>query len=190
MSQKEEDKLKITPSMPELKFARLFLIKEAQKQHFSEEYEALKNDEKISENSILKKLNPKMKNGVIIMVSRLNNLQQMPEQIKNPIILPKDAKITTLIILEHHKMAAHLGPEATLRQVRLKYWVLGGRREIRKAINSCESNLCKQHTTTTTLIDRSRNHGLYKTTPNIPVPHSCPQVLGAEACVPRDDIRE
>ena len=67
----------------------------------------------------------------------------MPEQIKNPIILPKDAKITTLIILEHHKMAAHLGPEATLRQVRLKYWVLGGRREIRKAINSCESNLCK-----------------------------------------------
>ena len=44
--------------------------------------------------------------------------------------------------------------------------------------------------TTTTSVDRSRHHGLYNITPNIPIPHSCPQVLSAESCIPRDDIRE
>ena len=43
---------------------------------------------------------------------------------------------------------------------------------------------------TTTLFDRSRDHGLHNITPNIPIPHSCLQVLSAEACIPRDDIRE
>ena len=40
-------------------------------------------------------------------------------------------------------MVAHLGPETTLRNIILKYWILGGRQEIRKAIKSCEANLCK-----------------------------------------------
>ena len=77
------------------------------------------------------------------MISRLNNLQQMPEQMRNIIILPKDARISTLIILEHHKMVAHLGPETTLRNIRLKYWILGGRQQVRNAIKSCGANLCK-----------------------------------------------
>ena len=55
------------------------------------------------------------------MISRLNNLQQIPEQIKNPIIISRGAGISTLIILEHHKMVAHLGPGTTLRNIRLKY---------------------------------------------------------------------
>ena len=54
---------------------------------------------------------------------------------KNPIILPKGATITDKIILDHHYKAVHAGPELTLRQVRLYYWVPGGRQQVRKAIH-------------------------------------------------------
>ena len=67
----------------------------------------------------------------------------MPEQMRNPIILPKDSKITELIILQHHQATAHSGPELTLRNVRLQFWVTGGKRQIRKALRLCQHNLCK-----------------------------------------------
>ena len=79
----------------------------------------------------------------MIMKSRLDNLHTMPEQMKNPIILPKGATITDKIILQYHQKAAHAGPELTLRQVRLYYWVPGGRQQVRKAIRKCGHWLCK-----------------------------------------------
>ena len=111
--------------------------------HFSEDYEALKNSQQMSEKSTPRKLNQHLKNGILTMISRLSNLQQLPEQMRNTIILPKDARISTLIIVEHHKMVLHLGPETTLRNITLKYWILGGRQQIRKAIKSYAANPCK-----------------------------------------------
>ena len=67
----------------------------------------------------------------------------MPEQMKNPVILPKDTRITWLIILKHHKESSHSGPELTLRNVRLQYWVPGGKRQIRKGIKLCGHRICK-----------------------------------------------
>jgi len=143
MSKDEYTKLTISPSIQELKFAENYLIKEAQKIEFTKEYEALLADKPIPENSTLKKLNPKLDNGMIIMNSRLNNLYKMPHQVRNPVILPKNAIITNLIILTQHKSAGHAGPELTLRNTRLKYWIPGGRQQIRKVIKTCGHNLCK-----------------------------------------------
>ena len=63
------------------------------------------------------------------MQGRLGNLYQMPEQMKHPIILPRDSRITELIILQHHQSTAHSGPELTLRNVRLQFWIVGGKRQ-------------------------------------------------------------
>ena len=60
------------------------------------------------------------------MQGRLGNLYQMPEQMKQPIILPKDSRTTELIILLHHQSTAHSSPELTLRSVRLQFWIIGG----------------------------------------------------------------
>ena len=119
MSEEEQQKIHITPSISDIEFAKNFLITEAQKIHYPEEYQALTRGEKISEKSQLIKLNPQLRKGVMIMKGRLDNLHAMPEQMKNPIILPKGATITDKIILDHHYKAAHAGPELTLRQVRL-----------------------------------------------------------------------
>ena len=143
MSEEDKRKIHITPSASEIEFARRFLIIEAQKTYHSEEYYALVRGEKIPEKSQLIKLNPQLNRGVMIMKGRLDNLHSMPEQMKNPIILPRGAKITEKIILQHHQKSAHAGPELTLRQVRLYYWVLGGRQQVRKAIRRCGHWLCK-----------------------------------------------
>ena len=143
MSSDEQRKMHITPSITELNFARDFLIMEAQKLHYPEEYECLEKGETISEKSKLIKLNPQLKNGIMIMRGRLDNLHNMPEQMKNPKILPKNAEITEKLILWYHQMTAHSGPELTLRNIRLHYWILGGRQQIRKAIKLCGHKICK-----------------------------------------------
>ena len=61
-----------------------------------------------------------LKNGLIVMQDKLGNLYQMPEQMNYQILLPKDSRITKLIILQHHQATAHSGPDLTLRNVRLR----------------------------------------------------------------------
>ena len=143
MSPEDQKKMYKSPSLQKLNFARNYLIKEAQTITNSDQYQALENNKPISEKSPLIKLNPILKDGIMIMKGRLDNLLTMPEQMKNPIILPKDARITDLIILQHHKDSTHSGPELTLRNVRLQYLKVGGKRQIRKAIRPRGHNLCK-----------------------------------------------
>ena len=144
MSLEEQKELHTTPSIKEITFSKNYLIKEAQRCTYPEEYLALEQNQEISEKSSLIKLNPKLREGLIIMKGRLDNLQTMPEQLRNPIILPKDTRITSLIIYQHHLIVAHSGPELTLRNVRLQYWLPGGRSQIRKAIKRlCGHNICK-----------------------------------------------
>ena len=143
MTPEDQRKMHITPSIEELNFARNYLISEGQKLIYPEEYTLLEKGQQISEKSSLIKLNPMLKNGVLVMKGRLDNLHTMPEQMKNPIILPKDIKITKLIILQSHQATTHSGPALTQRNVRLKYWIPGGKSEIRKAIKLCGHNLCK-----------------------------------------------
>ena len=167
MSPGDKKEMHITPSEEELTFARNYLIKEAQKSSYPEEYKALKQNKPISEKSSLIKLNPKLREGLIIMKGRLDNLQTMPEQLKNPIILPKDSRITDLIILQHHQMIAHSGPELTLRNIRLQYWIPGGKRQIRSAIKLCGHNLCKH----------PYPQGHTQQIANLPIPRITPEIL-------------
>ena len=143
MTPEEQKRMHITPSSKEIRFARDFLIKETQKLTYPEEYQALQTNQPISEKSDLIKLNPRLEEGLIVMQGRLGNLYQMPEQMKHPIILPKDSIVTELIILHHHQATAHSGPELTLRNVRLQFWITGGKRQIRNALKLCQHKLCR-----------------------------------------------
>ena len=41
------------------------------------------------------------------------------------------------------KKLSHGGPEVTLRELKLQYWLLGGRREIRRVLKACPKRHCK-----------------------------------------------
>ena len=165
MTEADQKRMHITPSSKELMFARDYLIRESQKINYPEEYEALQKGNSISEKSALIKLNPRLENGIIVMQGRLGNLYQMPEQMKHPIILPRDSRITELIILQHHQSTAHSGPELTLRNVRLQFWIVGGKRQIRNALKLCQHNSCKNPNPT----------GESQQIANLPIPRITPR---------------
>ena len=116
----------------------MLYIRNAQEQNFLEEIQALKEGEHTKISSKLLKLNPFLdNNGVLRMNSRLENHQTYPDQIRRPVILPKETRITELIILQIHNSNAHGGPEVCLRETKLRYWLMGGRREIRRCLKNC-----------------------------------------------------
>ena len=116
--------------------AEHLFIREAQEEKFSNEFDALENDFSIDQSSNIANLNPAInENGLLYMKSRLDHHLAYEDQFINPIILPKEVKITEKIVIKTHSEHAHNGPEVTTREVKLKYWLLGGgggRREIRR----------------------------------------------------------
>ena len=52
---------------------------------------------------------------------------------KHLIILQKESVISELIILQHHEFTAHSDPELTLKNVRLQFWIVRGKQQIRDA---------------------------------------------------------
>ena len=82
--------------------ATLYHIKEARKMAF-DDYAVLAKNEPIKESSKLAKLNPSINShGLIQMNSRLDHHNIYPEQIRTPIILPKEQIITEQIVLQIH----------------------------------------------------------------------------------------
>ena len=75
------------------------------------------------------------------MKSRLDHHLAYEDQFINPIILPKEVKITEKIVIKTHSEHAHNGPEVTMREVKLKYWFLGGRREIRRCLKKMRKQI-------------------------------------------------
>ncbi|XP_048576166.1 uncharacterized protein LOC125557540 [Nematostella vectensis] len=60
-----------------------------------------------------------------------------------PIILPRDHKLTTLIIKQVHEKAIHGGVSMTMSLVREKFWVPKLRAQVKRVIHNC--NKCKRY---------------------------------------------
>ena len=74
--------------------------------------------------------------GVLRCKGRLGNIE-ISEQERFPVLLPKDHRLTNLIILEMHTSKGHLGPSHTLAELRCRFWVPCGRQQVRKALREC-----------------------------------------------------
>lgn len=68
--------------------------------------------------------------------SRLQELQG-PEELKHPILLPSDHVFTRLLISATHVRLLHAVVQVTLLDLRSRFWILKGRRTIRKVLQSC-----------------------------------------------------
>ncbi|XP_046640182.1 uncharacterized protein LOC124321376 [Daphnia pulicaria] len=67
---------------------------------------------------------------------RLKNAEISPEA-RNPVILGLNHHLTILIIPDAHQKVHHSGVEWTLSELRWKYWVPRGRRQISKMLYKC-----------------------------------------------------
>ena len=59
-----------------------------------------------------------------------------------PILLPDKHPVTDLIIRQAHHQVLHAGTRATLTHLRETYWIVRGRQQVKRVINSCV--ICKK----------------------------------------------
>ena len=93
----------------------------------------------------------------LVCKGRLGN-SDLPLEAKFPIILPKDHRLTELIIFECHKNARHMKTAATLTEFRSRFWVSKGRQYVKKVLKEC-------------LICRKFDGKPYHDPPSAPHPH-------------------
>ncbi|XP_045483078.1 uncharacterized protein LOC123688551, partial [Harmonia axyridis] len=112
------------------------LIKLAQGQTFQNEIEALRKGQALHKSSRLIALNPFLDSENIIRVGGRLQSANIPYDQKHQIVLPIKHNLTNLIIRHEHNRNMHLGAQALLSLMRLKYWVLSGRSTVRK-VEAC-----------------------------------------------------
>lgn len=80
--------------------------------------------------------------GLIRLTGRLQYSQVSSQ---NVIVLLKDAIFTELLIRHVHQLVLHGGVQATLAQLRTKFWILQGRQAVKRVLIKCM--VCKKHNT-------------------------------------------
>ncbi|XP_072379162.1 uncharacterized protein [Diabrotica undecimpunctata] len=138
-------KLTNTLEVSELQNAELKIIKMLQYSNFSSEISELKKGKTLS-NKCLLPLNPFLDENEMLRVGgRLRNSDVTFDQ-RYPLLLPSKNRVVRLILHREHARLCHSGPQNTLSQIRLKYWLLNGVREVKKVTHQCmikSSNLRK-----------------------------------------------
>ncbi|GFS67445.1 integrase catalytic domain-containing protein [Trichonephila clavipes] len=121
----------------EINQAEVTLIKIVQLQEFKKYIMSLKENNRVSAESLIKSLNPFLdKDGVLRVGGRLCN-SDLNFECKFPVILPCNHKLTNLIVEYFYLKYFHLGPQALLYQVRQRFWPLRGRNVCRKIVHDC-----------------------------------------------------
>ena len=113
-------------------------IREAQETAFAKEVAALKKGKPVPRSSSLLKLNPMLENGMVRSNTRLRNANEISNDVKFPIILPKKNHVTSLIVKYHHENEHHeMGVNFTINHLREKYFVVHARQEVKLCVSSC-----------------------------------------------------
>lgn len=124
-------------STQEIKAATELVVKNVQREYFSDEMERLEKKLPISSKSPLLKLSPFLdENGLLRAKGRLMN-STLPPESKQPLIIPATERLTELIVQEAHHDTLHGDARLTLAYVRLKFWIIGGNRTVKRELRQC-----------------------------------------------------
>ena len=102
----------------ELQNAEEFIIREVQSKVYSAEIEPLRRNKEILRGSTLAPFNPVLVNGILRSNTRLRHADDLPYDVKCPIILPKRNHVTGLIVKYYHELEVHqMGLNYTINHV-------------------------------------------------------------------------
>lgn len=91
----------------------------------------------LKKTSSLTRRDPFVHEGLLRVGGRLSRADDLPEEKKHPVILPRNSHVTNPIIPHLHERLAHAGCGHTLAQLREKYWVPGASAAVRHLIAKC-----------------------------------------------------
>ena len=122
----------------ELQNAEEFIIREVQSKVYSAEIEPLRRNKEILRGSTLAPFNPVLVNGILRSNTRLRYADDLPYDVKCPIILPKRNHVTGLIVKYYHELEGHqMGLKYTIDHVREEYLVVHVREQVKRVMREC-----------------------------------------------------
>jgi hypothetical protein len=124
-------------SLVAVKEAKEWILKAVQRQYFPEEMARLQDGGPVKTGSRIRNLKPVLVNGILRVGGRLDNAPTLSSDEKYPVILPKNHKISQLVMRDAHQRLAHAGREQTLAETRKEFWILGGRNLSKRTIGNC-----------------------------------------------------
>lgn len=118
--------------------AHNIIIRTVQEEVYADEIKCIGNQERLSKNSPIRNLDPIIdSHGLLRVGGRLHN-SSLSQDEKNPVIIPGNHHIATLIIRHHHEQIHHQGRLYTEGAVRTAgFWVVGGKRKVSSLIHQC-----------------------------------------------------
>ena len=141
---RRSDKLNGGLTVDELMDSEYMLIRSEQRTCFKEELQGLTSKRDTGKTNKLTNLNPFLDDdGILRSNSRLVNADMLTYETKHPIILPRKAWITKLIIRFYHQQNGHVGgTNQSLSEISKRFWIVHAREAIREVETSC--NKCAQ----------------------------------------------
>ncbi|XP_054085566.1 uncharacterized protein LOC128921580 [Zeugodacus cucurbitae] len=125
-------------TVEELKIAEYCICRLAQSISYSSQLNQLRESGNVPKGSELYKLSPFIDSeGLMRVNGRINAASWLPYDVTRPIILAPNHEFTRLILLDCHNRMKHQNVEATICEVRQKYWVPNIRRVMKKIISKC-----------------------------------------------------
>lgn len=128
----------------ELNRAEKILYKKVQSDSFAAEIQVLsKKGQPLSKKSNIYNLNPILDDdGILRLASRIESAPSIvSEDLRRPIILCREHRITSLLIDAMHRKFHHLNKESVVNQIRQQVWIPKIRVQVNKVVRDC--NFCK-----------------------------------------------
>lgn len=119
--------------------AETFLLAQAQRESFPDEFKALKAGKELSPQSCLLSLSPQFDDvlELIRVGGRLRQIETLDPDVIHPIVLDPGHPITRLLIKHYDEQLLHPGPEKVFATIRRTYWILRGRQAVKKHQWAC-----------------------------------------------------
>jgi len=80
--------------------------------------------------------------GLLRAHGRLENIRSLPNEMRNPIILPKGYQMVNLLLKHLHEKRAHCGYKSFIYESRKRFWIVGVRKMAKQVTSQCVT--CKK----------------------------------------------
>ncbi|XP_039502221.1 uncharacterized protein LOC120458585 isoform X2 [Drosophila santomea] len=122
--------------------AENLLVRQAQLESFPEEMRSAETGQDVARSSDIRGLVPYLdEDGILRAYGRIDAALFMPYSARRPVLLSHRHSLTELTVRDFHARMKHQNVDATIAEIRTKFWVTKMRRVMRRVISSC--NECK-----------------------------------------------
>ncbi|XP_044571435.1 uncharacterized protein LOC123257246 [Drosophila ananassae] len=131
-------------NVAESEAAEDLLFRRAQREAFPDEVQAAEKDLDVAKGSDICGLAPYLDgNGILRAYGRIDAALCIPYSARRPVILSHRHGLTEMIVRDAHVRMKHQNVDATMAEIRTRFWITRLRRVLRNVISGCSE--CKLH---------------------------------------------